>query len=174
MCLKSKGSHPRWGRRQSGCERWDGKQLKVIVDRVVYGAASHGGVQTVAKIVRGLGDEVEEVWIVVDAEPDILSLRRLATWPLHEALGTGMASQVYTIWHGLDERRTPLVMHLVKQESHRAGMGNHEADGAAEMVDTEREPDWRVPERTGHLHLVHIPPRAGNKEKAQWVVEGAI
>ena len=27
-------------------------------------------------------------------------------------------------------KKVPLIIHLVKQESHRAGLGNHEADGA--------------------------------------------
>ena len=92
-----------------------------------------------ADVVRGLGEKVAEVWMVVDAEPDMASLRRLATKPLHEALGTGLASQVYTIWHGLEMRSVPLVVHLVKQESHPAGLGNDEADGAAQAVDKEGE-----------------------------------
>ena len=109
--------------------------------------------------------------MVVDAEADMASLRRLARRPLHEALGTGLASQVYAIWHGLEMKKVPLVIRLVKQESHRAGVGNHEADGAAQAVDKEQEPEWRVPERKEHLHLVHIPPRVGEEEKARWVVE---
>ena len=99
------------------------------------------------------------------------SLRRPASRPLHETLGTGLALQVYAIWHGLEMKKVPLVIHLVKQESHRAGVGNHEADGAAQAVDKEQEPEWRVPERKEHLHLVHIPPRVGDEEKARWVVE---
>ena len=58
---------------------------------------------------------------------DIAAFRRLATNPLHEALGTGLASQVYTIWHGM--RIVPMVVHLVKQESDRAGVGDHQAFG---------------------------------------------
>ena len=99
------------------------------------------------------------------------SLRRLASRPLHEALGTGLALQVYAIWHGLEMNKVPLVIHLVKQESHRAGMGNHEADGTAQAVDQEQEPEWKVQERKEHLHLVHIAPRVGEEEKARWVVE---
>ena len=109
--------------------------------------------------------------MVVDAEADMASLRRLASRPLHEALGTGLASQVYAIWHGLEMKKVPMVIHLVKQESHRAGVGNHEADGAAQAVDKEQEPEWMVPERKEHLHLVYIPPRAGEEDKARWVVE---
>ena len=69
-------------------------------------------------------------------------------------------------------RKVPLVIHLVKQESHRAGVGNHEADGAAQAVDKEQEQDWRVLESRDHLQLIHIPPRVGDGERARWVVEG--
>ena len=138
---------------------------------MVYGAASHGEVQTVAELVGKIGEDVHEVWIVVDAEADMASLRRLASRLLHEALGTGLASQVYLIWHGLEMRKVPIVIHRVKQESEQAGVGNHEAYGAAQAVEKEREPDWRLPERREHLHLIHIPPRVGDEERARWVVE---
>ena len=140
-----------------------------VVEKVVYGAASHGEVQAMADVVGVIGEEVRDVWMVVDAEADMASLRRLAGRPLHEALGT---SQVYAIWHGLEMTKVPLIIHLVKQESHRAEVGNHEADGAAQAVDKEQEPECRVPERKEHLHLVHITPRVGEEEKARWVVEG--
>ena len=149
-----------------------GQVTESVVEKVVYGAASHGEVQVVADVVWQRGEEVREVWMVVDAEADMASLRRLAGRPLHEALGTGLASQVYAIWHGLEMTKVPPIIHLVRQESHRAGVGNHEADGAAQAVDKEQEPEWRVPERKEHLHLVHIPLRAGEEEKARWVVEG--
>ena len=67
-----------------------GHVTEVIVDKVVYEAASHGEVQT--EVVKRLC-----VLMVVDAEADMASLRRLATKPLHEALSTGLVSQVYTI-----------------------------------------------------------------------------
>ena len=143
-----------------------GQETQSIVDKMVYGAASHGEVKAVADVVGKIREDVREVWMVVDAEADMASLRTLASRPLHEALGTGLASQVYAIWHGLEMKKVPLVMHLVKQESHRAGVGNHEADGGAQAVDKEQEPEWSVPERKEHLHLVHIPPRVGNEERA--------
>ena len=148
-----------------------GQVTESVVEKMVYGPASHGEVQVVADVVGKVGEEVREVWMVVDAEADMASLRRLASRPLHEALGTGLASQVYAIWHGLEMKKMPLAIHLVKQESHRRGVGNHEADGAAQAMDKEHEPEWRVPERKEHLHLVHIPPRVGEEEKARWVVE---
>ena len=148
-----------------------GQVTESVVQKMVYRAASHGEVQAVADAVGEIGEDVPELWMVVDAEADMASLRRLASRPLHEALGTGLASQVYAIWHGLEMKKVPLVIHLVKQESHRAGVGNHEADGAVQAVDKEQEPEWRVPERKEHLHLVHIPPRVGEEEKARWVVE---
>ena len=148
-----------------------GQETESVGDKMVYGAASHGEVQAVADVVGKLAADVREVWMVVGAEADMASLRRLARRPLHEALGTGLASQVYAIWHGLEMKKLPLVIHLVKQESHRAGVGNHEADGAAQAVDKEQKAEWRVQERKEHLHLVHIPPRVGDTERARWVVE---
>ena len=108
--------------------------------------------------------------MVVDTDADMASLRRLPTRPLHEAQSTGLASQVYTIWHGLGMRRVLLVIHLVKQDSHRAGVGNHGADGAAKVVDKEQEPEWGVLERKEHLHMMQIPPRVADEESARWVV----
>ena len=148
-----------------------GQVTDSVVEKMVYGAASHGEVQALADVVGEIGEEVWEVWMVVDAEADMASLRRLASRPLHEALGTGLASQVHAIWHRLEMKKVPLIIHLVKQDSHRAGVGNHEADGAAQAMDKGQEPEGRVPERKEHLHLVHIPPRGGDEEKARWVVE---
>ena len=76
-----------------------GQVTESVAEKVVYGAASHGEVQAVADVVGEIGEEVREVWMVVDAEGDMASLRRLANRPLHEALGTGLESQVYAIWH---------------------------------------------------------------------------
>ena len=148
-----------------------GQETESIVHNVVYGEASHGEVQTVPDVVGKLREDLKEVWMVVDAEADMASLRRLANRPKREALGTGPALRVYTIWHGLEMRKVPLVIHLVKQESHGAGVGNDEPDGAAQAVDREQEPEWRVPERRDHLLLIHIPPRVGDEERARWVVE---
>ena len=146
-----------------------GQVTESVVEKMVYEAASHGEVQAVVDVVGEIGEEVREVWMVVDAEAHMASLKRLASRPLHEALDRGLASQVYAIWYGLEMKKEPLVIHLVKRESHRAGLGNHEADGAAQAVDKEQEREWRVPERKEHLHLEHIPPRVGEEEKARWV-----
>ena len=59
------------------------QETQVILDKVLYRAATHGGVQTVADVVGGLGEDVTVVWMVVDTEADMASLRRLATKPLH-------------------------------------------------------------------------------------------
>ena len=93
-----------------------GQVTESVVEKMMYGAASHGEVQAVADVIGEIGEEVREVWMVVDVEADMASLTRLASRPLHEALGTGLASQVYAIWHGLEMKKVPLVIHLVKQE----------------------------------------------------------
>ena len=66
-----------------------GQETDSVVDRRVYRAASHGAVQTVADVVGKMGKDLREVWIVVEAEADMASLRRLASRPLHEALSRG-------------------------------------------------------------------------------------
>ena len=64
------------------------------------------------------------------------------------------------------------MIYVVRQESHRVGLENHEADGGTQMVDTESGPDLGVPEEADHLHLVHIPERVEDKGKARWMVYG--
>ena len=86
-----------------------GQVTESLVEKVVYRAASQGEVQAVADVVGEIGEEVREVWMVADAEADMASLRRLAGRPLHEALGTGLVSQVYAIWHGLEMTKVPLI-----------------------------------------------------------------
>ena len=148
-----------------------GQETESVVDKMVYGAASHGEVQVLADVVGKIGEDVREVWMVADVEADMVSHSILAHRPLHEVLCTGLASPVYAIWHGLEMRKVPLVIHLGRQESHRAGVGNHEADGAAQAVDNDEEPECRVAERKEHLQWVHIPPRVLDEERARWVVE---
>ena len=89
-----------------------GQVTESVVEKMVYGAASHGEVQAVADVVGGIEEDVREVWMAVDAEADMASLRRLASRPLHEALRTGLSSQVYAICHGLEMKKGPLVIHL--------------------------------------------------------------
>ena len=45
-----------------------------------------------ADVVGKIVEDVQEMWMVVEAEGDMASLRRLVSRPLHEALGTGLAS----------------------------------------------------------------------------------
>ena len=67
-----------------------GHETESVVDKMVYGAASHGEVQAVADVVWTIGEDIRELWMVVDAGADMASLRRLASRPRHEALGTGL------------------------------------------------------------------------------------
>ena len=48
-----------------------GQETESVVDKMVYGAASHGEVQAVADVVMKIGEDVREVWMVVDAEADM-------------------------------------------------------------------------------------------------------
>ena len=60
-----------------------GQVTESVVEKMVYGAASHGEVQAVADVVGEIGEELREVWMVVDAEADMASIRRLASRLLH-------------------------------------------------------------------------------------------
>ena len=68
-----------------------GQVTESVVEKMVYGAASHGEVQVVGDMVGEIGEDVWQVWMVVDAEVNMASLRRLASRPLLEALGTGLS-----------------------------------------------------------------------------------
>ena len=149
-----------------------GRVTEVIVDKVVYGATSHGEVQTAAHVVKRARNAVTVEWIVVVAEAHIASLRRLATQLLREVLRTGPGSEVYTISHGLETRRVPLVVHFVKKELHRTGVGNHEVGGAEQMVGMDKEPEWRVPEGNDHLPMIHIPPKVVEEDACHGGIEG--
>ena len=56
-----------------------GQETESIVDKVVYGAASHGEVQTVADVVGKLGEDVKQVWMVVNAAWRIQETSQQAT-----------------------------------------------------------------------------------------------
>ena len=118
---------------------------------------------------RRLETEVTELWLVVDAEADMATLRRVADKPMHEYLGTGQATQVFELWAALEDRHTPVTIHVVKQESHRCSTGNHKADAEAGRVIKTGEPVWRSPPTSEHLHLVLVPPKA---ERGMWVHGG--
>ena len=74
-----------------------GRGTEIIVPRVFPGPASHEEVQAAANVVTGLGEAAEDLWMLMDARAKIASLRRLAGQPLHEALGTGLESQLNII-----------------------------------------------------------------------------
>ena len=85
-----------------------GQVTESVVERMVYRAASHGEAQAVADIVGKIGEEVREVWMVVDSEAEMASLRRLASRPLHEALGTGLGvTGVGNMARAGDEKNAP-------------------------------------------------------------------
>ena len=67
-----------------------GQEMESMVDKMVYGAASHGGVQAVADVVGKIVEDVQEVRMVVDTEADMASLRRLASRRLMRPWARGL------------------------------------------------------------------------------------
>ena len=60
-----------------------GQVTESMVEKMLYRAAFKGEVRAVADVVGEIGEEVREVWMVVDAEADMASLRGLASRQLH-------------------------------------------------------------------------------------------
>ena len=52
-----------------------GQVTESVVKKMVYRAAPHGEVQAVADVVGEIGEDVRCLWMVVDAEADMASLR---------------------------------------------------------------------------------------------------
>jgi hypothetical protein len=133
--------------------------VRLVAVSHVFGAASHGEMQGVADALEVVPLEIEDLWLVVDSEADIHSLHRLAHLPLHQALATGLGTQVYAVYRALVGRATRLRIHVVKVESHRFSVINHVADSSAEWAWSALEPCLYASEDPGHTHLQHVPPR---------------
>ena len=64
------------------------------------------------------------MWVVVDAAVDFQIIRKLARQPLHKATDCSLGIQTLHLWVALRRLPKHVVLHLVKQESHRYSLGN--------------------------------------------------
>jgi hypothetical protein len=138
---------------------WTGREVHLLTASHIFGAASHGETQGVADVLETVPPEVEDLWLVVDSEADVHSLSRLAHLPLHQALATGLGTQVHAIFRALVGRVSHLRIHLVKVESHRFSALNHVADASAGWAWSALVPVLYAADDPGHTHLQHVPPR---------------
>ena len=113
---------------------------------------------------------------MVDAAVDFQIVRRLARQPLHKANDSSLGTQALHLWTAL--RRPPkyVVLHLVKQESHRYSLGNGHIDLHANNQLAEHMPGGQDPPLQDHMHthLQHLPPVPRPREPAAWVPDDRI
>ena len=102
-----------------------------LTGAIIFGASSHGELKRLAVIVDAVNDthqqprdHTQHVWVVVDAALEFQIVRKLARQPLHKATNSSLGRQALHLWAA--SRRLPkhVVLHLVKQESHRYSLGN--------------------------------------------------
>ena len=124
---------------------WAALELKVHTKRrllqhhltgaTIFGAPSDVELETLAIVVDAVNDTNQEphdhthhVWVVVDAAVDFRIVRRLARQPVHKATDSSLGTQAPQLWTSLWHLPKHVVLHLVKQESHRYSLGNRHID----------------------------------------------
>ena len=113
---------------------------------------------------------------MVDAAVDFQIVRRLARQPLHKATDSSLGTQALHLWTALQRLPKHVVLHLVKQESHRYSLGNGHIDLHAHNQLAEHMPDGEDPPLRDHMHthLQHMPPVPRPGEPPAWVPDDRI
>ena len=154
-----------------------------LTGATIFGASSHGELKILAIVVDAVNDTHQEprdhthhVWVVVDAAVGFQIVRRPARQPLHKATDSSLGTQALHLWTALQHLPGHVVLHLVKQESHRYSLGNGHIDLHAHNQPAEHMPDNEDPplQDHTHTHLQHLPlvPRPG--EPPAWVPDDRI
>ena len=97
-----------------------------LTGATIFGASCHEELKTLGIVVDAVNDthkaprdQTHHVWVVVDAAVDFQIVRRLARQPLHKATDSSLGTQALHLWPALRRLPKHVVLHLVKQESHR-------------------------------------------------------
>ena len=154
-----------------------------LTGATIFGASSHGELKTLAVIVDAVNDSHQQprdhahhVSVVVDAAVDFQIGRKLARQPLHKATDSSLGTQALHLWAALRRLPKHVVLHLVKQESHRYSLGNGHIDLQAHNQLAKHMPDGADPPLQDHMHthLQHLPPIPQPGEPPAWVPEDRI
>ena len=73
-------------------------------------------------------DHTHHVGVVVDAAVEFQIIRKLARQPLHKATDSSPSTKALHLLTALRHLPRHVVLHLVKQESHRYSLGNRHID----------------------------------------------
>ena len=121
-------------------------------------------------------DHTHHVWVVVDAAVDFQIVCRLAQQPLHKATDTSLGTQGLHLWTALRHLPKQVILHLVKQESHRYSPGTGHIDLHANNQLAEHMPDGEDPplQDQMHTHLQHLTPVLRSGEPPAWVPDDRI
>ena len=154
-----------------------------LTGATIFGASSHGELKTLAIAVDTVNDTDQEprdhthhVRVVVDAAVDFQIVRRLARQPLHKATDCSLGTQALHLCTAFWHLPKHVVLHLVKKESHRYGLGNGHIDLHAHNQLAEHMPDGEDPplQDQMHTHLQHLPPVPRPGEPPAWVPDNRI
>ena len=149
----------------------------------IFGDSSHGELKTLAIIVDAVNDTHEQprdhahhVWVVVDAAVNFQMIRKLARQPLHKATNSSLGEQTLHLWAALRRLPKHVILHLIKQESHRYSLGNGHIDLHTHKQLAEHMPDGEDPPLQDHMHthLQHLPPIPHPGEPPAWVPDDRI
>ena len=130
-----------------------------LTGATIFGASSQEELETLAVIVDAVNDTHQQprdhrhhVWVVVDAAMHFEIVCRLARQPLHKATDSSLGTQAPHLCAALRRLPKNVVLHLVKQESHRYSLGNGHIDLHAHNQFAENMQDGKDPPLQDHMH----------------------
>ena len=93
-----------------------------------------------------------------------------------KATDASLGTQALHLWAALQEVPGQVVLHLVKQESHRYSFRNGHIDLHVHNQFAEHAPDPDQPPLPDHMHthLQHLPPIPNPGEPPPWIPQGVI
>ena len=130
-----------------------------LTGATIFAASSHGELKALAIIVDAVNDShhqprdhTHRLWVVVDAAVDFQTIPKLAWQPLHKATDSSLGTQTLHLWAALQRLTKHVVLHLVKEESHRYSLGNGHIDLQAHNQPAEHMPDGEDPPLQDDMH----------------------
>ena len=154
-----------------------------LTGTTIFGTSSRRELKTLAIIVdadttisKTPRDQMHHAWFEIEAAVDFQIVRRLARRPLHKATDTSLGTQALHLWVALQTVPWHVVLHLIKQESHRYNLRNGHIDLHAHNQLAEHVPSPDEPPLQDHMHshLQHLSPIPQPGLPPPWVLDDVI